>query len=316
MSFELMGYHLTSSQKGLDTIRANYRYLAGIIPTWLEVKENGYLETKPNKAEIGMLERLMGRKAIRPLIQNYDLSSEVANKLINDTKAMTRAINRMAIYLAENGLKGLNLDLEGIKYTNKDKFNKFILMLAETFHKKDLELDLSIPAKTENNKDKTWSGAYQYDFLGQFADRIMLMAYDYHWVGGTPGPIAPLSWVRDVIDYAIIEIPLEKIYLGIVFYGYDWELNGENKARGLVYSQIKELQNKYKTEVEWDQEAQSPYLKYTIDGKKHEVWFENSQSIRKKLELVKEFQLSGVAFWRLGQEDPEVWQVVNEVKQK
>ncbi len=315
MSYKLVGYHLANNQDGLEIIKGNNRYLNGIIPTWLEVTDNGTLVESGNRLEKEILEKLVNREAISPLVQNYSLNSEVSNRLISDKNAVRKAVENMTNYLEKNTLKSLNLDLEGVKYNNKDKFNKFVEMLVDAFHKKNFKLGLSIPAKTENNRDQTWSGAYQYDFLGQMVDSIMVMAYDYHWPGGTPGPIAPLPWVRDVIDYAIIEIPLEKIYLGIGFYGYDWELGSENKARGLVYSQIKGLQDKYKTVVEWDQETQSPYLKYTDEEEQHEVWFENSQSIIKKLGLVKEFQLAGVAFWRLGQEDPGLWQLIGEVKQ-
>src|SRR5690554_5133133 len=315
MSFEVMAYHLAGNHAGLSSIKDNKNCLDGIIPGLLEAKENGELVEKSARDEIERLIGLMGRDLIYPLVQNYGLCSEVSNKLINNQAAISRLHENIVSFLEKYGFLGFNLNLEGIKHTNKKEFNNLIEILAQNISQKGYQLDISIPAKTENNKDHTWSGAYQYDILGMFVDRVMIMAYDYHWPGGPPGPIAPLSWVRDVIDYAIMEMPLEKICLGIGFYGYDWEVNSDKKARGLLYSQIEKIRKEKNLEIEWDQEAQSPYLKYKEGPGEHEIWFENSQSIKKKLQLVREFQLKGIVFWRPGQEDPKVWPLVKRFKQ-
>ncbi|MFW6270270.1 MAG: glycosyl hydrolase family 18 protein, partial [Bacillota bacterium] len=58
---------------------------------------------------------------------------------------------------------------------------------------------------------------------------------------------------------------------------------------------------------EWDQESKTPYYKYEDEQGRHEIWFENKTSINKKLELVQQYQLAGAVFWRLGLEDPAIW---------
>jgi spore germination protein len=135
------------------------------------------------------------------------------------------------------------------------------------------------------------------------------MAYDYHWAGGPVGPIAPLPWVHNVIDYVIMQISLEKIYIGLPCYGYDWSIDHEEKrAQGLSYYQIMELKKKHGGIIDWDQESETPYYCYKNKDGRHEVWFENVNSILKKVKLLKEFQIRGAVFWRLGLEPVSLWE--------
>jgi len=49
-------------------------------------------------------------------------------------------------------------------------------------------------------------------------------------------------------------------------------------------------------------------LRYTQSGQAHEVWFEDRRSFLAKVELVRRYGLNRVAGWRLGHEDPAIWQ--------
>ncbi len=311
--YYLTGYYLTDSEISRESFQKNFQFIDQVIPTWLQVKSDGSLQENYSKAEGELLSEYKEKRAIIPLLQNYNMSSAVSNNLVTNLDSQMRLIGDLLRYLENTGLTGINLDLEGVMIENKINFTDFIERLISELHDRDYQLGLSIPAKTENNTDSSWSGAYEYELLGQLVDEIIIMAYDYHWSGGTPGPIAPIKWVQDVIDFAIIEIPLDKIYLGIPLYGYDWLVESDTRARGLSYSQVKALAEKYNCQLEWDQESESPYYIYKDHQGEHEVWFENSKSIIKKLNLVEEFQLQGAAFWRLGLEDEKIWDFFGEV---
>jgi len=311
MTFKICGYHLANSNSGHETINNYHRLLDTIIPTWLEIKDDGNIEEKHTEKDYNFLKGLSGDISIIPLIQNYRLKSEISNHLLENEDARNIFINNLINFMKNSWFSGINIDLEGVNISNREKFNLLIAEIAAVFREYGYHLGLSIPAKSENNKDSTWSGAYNYGELGELADEVMIMAYDYHWSGGPAGPVAPLFWVQDVIDYAIIEIPPEKIYLGIALYGYDWEINSDKSAEGLSYLQIKNLLDRYHARIEWDQESWSPYFSYRKDSKQHEVWFENQESIKKKIEVSREFQLAGVAFWRLGLEDVRIWKLLD-----
>lgn len=305
--FDIMGFHLNYNKAGLRTIEVNHQKIDQLIPASLEVKSDGKLLIKKLSQK---LFNLFEKEEISPMIQNFELSSKVSNQLIKDQKAINNLINNLLSYFSSNNFCELCIDIEGVSYKNKKQFTDFISRLTSVFHQKGYTISIAIPAKSENNMDSTWSGAYDYKALGEIVDKIIIMAYDYHWVGGPPGPIAPIFWVQDVIDYSIIEIPLNKIYLALGFYGYDWTLNNDSKARGLVYNQIMNIVKSNNVDIEWDPDSQTPYFKYNLHGDKHEVWFENRASIEKKIKLLEEFNLKGVAFWRLGQEDSDVWKIL------
>ncbi|WP_255361604.1 MULTISPECIES: glycosyl hydrolase family 18 protein [unclassified Candidatus Frackibacter] len=152
-----------------------------------------------------------------------------------------------------------------------------------------------------------WSGAFDYQTVGNYADQVIIMGYDYHWCGGSPGPIAPIYWLEDVIKYSLLEIPKEKLILGLPTYGYDWELESNNFAQALSYSEIMKLLSKYDVDYYWDEEAATSYFKYQSVEEEHIVWFENLKSIKKKLDLIRKYELGGVVFWRLGLEDERIW---------
>ena len=313
MSYQLMAYHLINSSAGMESIEKHHRYLNRILPSWLELDSSGRLEVKQSPLSVEKLSLYFEKSSIIPLLQNKELDSKVSNRLVSEKEAQKKAIDHLLLYLQDYGFPGINLDLEGVKKQNESNFTAFIEDITTALHQHNFDLYLCVPAKWEHNDDSSWSGAYNYLALGELVDKIIIMAYDYHWPGGPPGAIAPLNWVQDVIDYAIINIPLEKIILGIGFYGYEWVINSEEPGRGLTYPQIKSLQLKYNTMIEWDQDSSSPYLRYQESQQEHEIWFENMVSIKEKIKLVKSYQLAGAAFWRLGQEDQRLWRRINEV---
>lgn len=127
--------------------------------------------------------------------------------------------------------------------------------------------------------------------------------------------VAPLPNVRQVLDYAVTEIPREKIYLGIPNYGYDWPLpfvQGTTRARSISNQEAVEIALRYGADIQYDQTAQSPWFTYTAsDGTPHEVWFEDARSMSAKLRLIGEYGLFGAGYWNLMRPYPQGWAVLN-----
>lgn len=126
--------------------------------------------------------------------------------------------------------------------------------------------------------------------------------------------VAPLPNVRQVVEYALTEIPANKIWLGVPNYGYDWPLpfvRGETKATSISSQQAVALARKYGQAIEYDQRAQSPHFNYTDEsGVRHEVWFEDARSIQAKLALIPEYGLVGAGYWNLMRPFPQNWMVL------
>jgi len=123
--------------------------------------------------------------------------------------------------------------------------------------------------------------------------------------------VAPLPNVRQVVEYALTEIPAEKIWLGVPAYGYDWPLpfvRGKTKATSISPQRALELAWRYGQAIQYDERAQAPWFNYTDEtGVRHEVWSEDVRSIQAKLALIPEYGLIGAGYWNLMRPFPQNW---------
>ena len=112
--------------------------------------------------------------------------------------------------------------------------------------------------------------------------------------------VAPLESVRRVLDYAVSEIPADKIYMGLPNYGYDWTLpykQGETRAKLVGNEEAVDIARRYGAEIRYDEAAATPYFEYTENGNAHIVWFEDARSWAAKLALIPEYGLLGAGVW-------------------
>lgn len=233
---------------------------------------------------------------------DQDLLSKALGS-IESRKALAEQVYDIAL---SRGYQGMNLDFERIKAADRENYTLFVEELANKLHKADLSLTLSVPAKEHDQF--SWTKGYDYAALGKAADKLIIMAYDQHYSGSDSGPVAGLRWVERVVKYATSQVDNKKLILGIGLYGYDWPAG--QKGRTLDLAQVKQITG---GQENWSQNDYVPYIVYTAqDGVRHEVWFENQQSIRGKLELVKKYNLAGIALWRLGIVPAEVWEAIAE----
>lgn len=142
------------------------------------------------------------------------------------------------------------------------------------------------------------------------------MTYEWGYSGGPPMPVSPIGPVRQVLEYAITEMPASKIMMGQNLYGYDWTLPykpGGAYAKALSPQQAIALARSRNASISYDREAQAPHFTYGDDnGKEHRVWFEDARSIQAKFDLVKELGLRGVSYWKLGLSFPQNWLLIED----
>lgn len=179
----------------------------------------------------------------------------------------------------------------------------------------------------------SWAEPYDYAALARAADYLVLMGYDFHARLSEPGPVGPVWWLRRVLEYTLRVVPASKVVLGLPFYGRRWvsaEAMAESEwrprdpatyemprsakeagfepAAGLSYTQAAEEMAKATRSGRHPQEG-SPWGAYRReDGRLVVVHYDDAESLAGKLSLVDEYGLAGCAFWRLGQEDPGIWQ--------
>ncbi len=151
---------------------------------------------------------------------------------------------------------------------------------------------------------------YDYQAIGRLADHVILMAYDQHHRNGPAGPIAGYNWVANAVEGTVALIPAEKVWLGLALYHRDWSEAGV--TTGSHAEALSHLE-KDGGELQWDEQARTSWFRSPQTGT---TWLEDSRSVAEKVALAKRFSLGGVAAWRLGQEDPDVWPVLDQYRER
>ena len=246
------------------------------------------------------------------LTEEDNFSSERAVLLLSDRRRQDALIEQIEAVIARKGYQGVDVDFEYIPGAQREAYAAFITRLREQVA--PLPVLAALAPKTWADQPGLLYEGHDYALLGKAADYVLLMTYEWGYTYGPPMAVAPLPSVRQVVEYALSEIPPEKIYLGIPDYGYDWPLpyrRGETRAQSISNQRAVEIAVERGAEIAFDQRAQSPWFRYTDGGVVHEVWFEDARSMSAKLGLVREYGLHGAGYWNLMRPDPQGWTVLN-----
>ncbi|CAA7599876.1 Glycoside hydrolase superfamily [Acididesulfobacillus acetoxydans] len=239
--------------------------------------------------------------------------ANLARRVLANPATRARFISNLVNLTTKDGWDGISIDIEKTPPAERNDFSAFVSALHTALKAKDKVLNISIPAKYVDDPKDLWSGAYDYAAIGKAADQVVLMTYDEHGMGTTQGPIAANGWVNRVITYALGKIPKDKIVMGLPVYSYDWGSNKPTQPVYQSYAQAMANAKKFGAPLLYDAHNQVPHYQYTTKGVRHEVYLENAESLNVKMQYAEKHQLHGVAIWRLGMEDPSVWNDVAKV---
>ena len=305
---ELLGfdmYSFKSGQAAYSLMEKNKDLLTSIASSTYSIGKSGELLGRIADWQVSFANK---NKITPILLVTNSFDNEVSKSLLADPKAQATAIDNMAKVLKLGNYRGINIDFESVYAADRDKYTEFIKQTYLKLHPKGYMVTVSVPAKSVDDPRKTWVYAYDYKSIGKYSDRILIMTYDEHYKKGSPGPVASFGWVKSVMTYAASVIPPNKLYLGLSAYGYDW---GANIGVSYSVEGCYNLASSHNAKIEFDPVAKCPHFDYTdSDGTKHQVWFENDESISYKLELVKSLKLKGVGVWRMGTMDKNYWDML------
>ena len=142
---------------------------------------------------------------------------------------------------------------------------------------------------------------------------MMVMGYDEHYVGSEAGSVASLSYERNGITGTLESVSKDKIISGIPFYTRLWKTNasGEVSSQAIGMDHADEILSQYKVTAAWSEETSQDYAEFTDEeGNFCQIWLENEKSIEEKMKLVQQYDLGGVAEWKLGFERAAIWNVI------
>lgn len=230
--------------------------------------------------------------------------SSLIQVLLESRSLQEKILWQLGAVMGQKGFQGLDIDFEYIPGEEKENFADFVDLARQVMNLFGYPVSVALVPKTRKDQQGLLYEGMDYGLLGQAANQVMLMTYEWGYAYGPPMAVAPLHMVRRVAEYALTEIPADRIILGVPNYGYDWPLpyeRGSTRARTLGNVEAVQLAVSKGALIEFDEEAQSPYFHYLQDGVRHEVWFEDVRSYEAKFRLVRELNLKGVGFWQMMQ---------------
>jgi spore germination protein YaaH len=198
----------------------------------------------------------------------------------------------------------LEIDYENLWAKDHDAYSTFISELAQALHARSKHLAVVVQPKT-NDLLRDEAGAVDWAAVAGSADFVKVMAYHYHHASGEPGPVAPPDWVAVLTRFALERIPPAKLAVVLTMSGFDWPSGATGKS--VDYADAMRLAAARGVRVERDPGSSSPHFSYLENAVRHEVWFEDAQSLTRKMETLQQLGVSHIAFWRLGTGDPTFW---------
>lgn len=252
---------------------------------------------------------------ISSITEEGTFSGSKASVLFNDVNLQNKVIDNIIDIMVEKGYVGLDVDFEYIEPKDGEAYLRFLENVISQLHPMGFFVNTDLAPKTSGRQAGLLYEAHNYPEIGAISDTVLLMTYEWGYTYGPPMAVAPLNKVAEVLDYAVTEIPPEKILMGIPNYGYDWQLpfeRGVTRATTIGNQQAIEIAARYGAEIQFDETAQSPYFEYfTRNGVKHVVWFEDIRSIQQKLDLADEFRLRGVGYWNIMRPFAQNWALIS-----
>ncbi|MGI6124786.1 MAG: glycosyl hydrolase family 18 protein [Acetivibrionales bacterium] len=250
-------------------------------------------------------------------MKSYVLLDLMCFRAINNK---TSLVAQIVSAVSQYGFDGINIDIENLTHDDRNQYTSFIEDLRESMPR-DKTVSIAVAANPYGVY-YGWAGSYDYQALGELCDWIMVMAYDEHYYGSKPGPVASSEFTENSLKYALKLIPANKLLLGVPFYGRYWKEGAAKGGSGITCYDAESLVNKYKSTVSYDSSTQTAKAVVTIgvnDPKPiiwggvvlgagtYTIYYDNYQSLRYKLSLVQKYNILGTGSWCLGQEGLKTW---------
>ncbi|AGA70773.1 putative glycosyl hydrolase [Desulfitobacterium dichloroeliminans LMG P-21439] len=293
-----------AQQEAMAVVRQHAELITTLSPFWYELTPTGDLIVYPNGEDSSLIEFTRSQGiALIPLIAN-NFNRQLVSTMLNNPTVRQHHITTIVNKVRTMNYEGIEIDYENIAAADRYLFVEFLRELKAALAPDNKKLYVAIQAKTRADEPGSSAG-HDYPGIGSAVDVVRLMLYDYSW--DTPGSIAPASWIRQVLDYAVTVIPRAKLEAGLPTYGYDW---GTNRS-SVTYDAAIRLAQQHQVQIIQDPQN-GPHFSYTDNGVSHQVWFTNAVNFATFVDIVNEYNIRGISIWHPGGDDPQIYTVIQD----
>lgn len=309
-----LAWHAVASAAGNDTLSemmSGTKSINVISPTWFALSDNEGNFT--SNATAGYVSQAHGMGLeVWGLVDNFTNEGVDTYEVLAGTSTRSHLISGLIAAALEYDLDGINVDFENISLDAGEPFIQFIRELSIPCRQHGIVLSV------DNYVPMGYTDHYNRKEQGIVADYVIIMGYDEHYRGSeTAGSVASINFVEKGIADTVAQVPADKVINAIPFYTRIWETNGQtvdSQAVGMEIAQ--QYIREHGITTSWNEETCQNYGEYQSDGSLFQVWLEDSDSIRVKLNIMEKYSIAGVAEWKLGFEVDSIWDVIEEYMNK
>lgn len=303
-----LGWHVVAATAGNDTIYEALQFQKGldvISPTWFKLTDDAGNMSSFATANYVNIAHNMGLKVWAVI---DDFTNPVDDyEVLSYTSKRERIIESLITEAKNSGIDGINVDFEKVSNEAGPHYVEFLRELSIECRANNLVLSV------DDYVPYNFNSQYNIPAQGEVADYVIIMGYDEHYHGsGDPGSVASIDYVKHGITETLKNVPPKKVINALPLYTIQWRTTGTTVTDDYVTmvnqaDMVSRLGGSYT----WDETTCQNYLETDIGGTKYQVWLEDAESIQVKLNVMKANEIGGVAVWRLGYEDPAIWNVIS-----
>lgn len=279
-----------------------------LAPTYFVLKErDGYIDSVADSYYVGQA-HAKGYQVWAMFTNEFN--EEIPYLVFSDALRRKEVVAKLLELCDLYNLDGINLDFEGMTKETYPFFELFVQELYAELRPESIVLSIDVPFPRYTYK------LYDYTRLLSSVDYIVIMAYDQHYIGTKPGPMAEKNWVKEGLEDALLSYPAEKVILGVPFYTRIWYTKMVDENETIVPSREYGMAEAYDffaargAEIYREEDSEQLYAEYTEGAMTYRAWLEDDHSLSLKLDMVHDYHLAGMAAWRRGLELEEIWHMV------
>ena len=296
-------WHLVSNKDVNKYLEPNLDKTSGVnvvSPTWFALEGSG--GELSSLADGSYVEAAHARGLqVWALVDNFSNEGVSTSEFLESRKARPKAIEALVKAAREYGFDGINVDFELVPNKSAADYVQFVRELSVSCRKEGLVLSVDVPNPASYNL------YYGRKMLAEAADYVINMGYDEHYAGSEMGSVSSYPWFAEGIKDSLEEVPADRLIGGIPFYTRVWKEDGSGTtSTALGLGEAAKWVEENDVALTWDVETGQYY------GQKGNayIWLEDNESLKLKMQAIKDAKLAGTAGWRLGLQNEEVWEVV------
>uniref|UniRef100_UPI001575E4FC glycosyltransferase n=1 Tax=Sphingomonas bacterium TaxID=1895847 RepID=UPI001575E4FC len=297
-----IAFHAPWDADSAASLQRHVEELDWLIPGWVSITGPTHQVTVfPDPKGHAIWTRAQHRPVLLPMFQNalngeWDAPGMAA--LLHDPAQRRKTLDQIETLLVAEHAGGAFFDLEELPDAAIPDYGRFLAEARARFAKHDWIVALAVEA---DRSDAQIAG------FARAADKLFFMAYDEHYQGGEPGPIASQRWFEDQVTRVERIVPPRQLVVAVASYAYDWRTTGTPDTTPDSIEEAWQAARDSGTVPVFDRDSGESHFGYDEESQHHEVWLADAIAVRNEILALHRRGVRSVALWRLGSEDPSLW---------